>query len=90
MLPLYYCTMETPPRHSIHPRIHQHSTIKVDLSQTNFSKFKSRWLITKDERIWNIQYELQILFGSKEGILTVRAMDGGEQVGVTYIEYAME
>lgn len=70
--------------------IHQHSTIKVDLSQTNFNKFKKKWLMTRDEHIWNIQYELQILFGSKEGILTVRAMDGSEQVGVTQIEYAME
>jgi len=54
------------------------------------NKFKKRWMLTQDKHIWNVQYELQILFGNREGILTVRAMDGRDVIGTTQIEYSMD
>ena len=47
-------------------------------------------MLTHDKHIWNVQYELQILFGNREGILTVRAMDGRDVIGTTQIEYSMD
>ena len=63
-------------------------TISVDLRQANMNKFKKKWKITQDRWVWELRYELQIMFGSREGVLAYRAKNGDDIVGTTQIEYA--
>jgi hypothetical protein len=54
------------------------------------SKFKNRWMLSKDKRVYNIQYELEVKFGQREGVLVVQAKNGDSIIGSTQIEYASE
>jgi hypothetical protein len=64
--------------------------IKVDLRGTDMSRFQNRWMMRKDKRVYNIQYELQVKFGQREGVLVVEAKHGKSVVGLAQIEYASE
>ena len=64
--------------------------IVVDLRNANLNKFKRRWKFRQDNYIYNLQYELQIMFGKREGVLFVRAKNGNEVFGKAYIEYDTE
>jgi hypothetical protein len=54
------------------------------------SQFQNRWLMRRDRRVYNIQYELQVKFGQREGVLVVQAKNGDNVIGETRIEYSSE
>ncbi|KAI9866990.1 MAG: hypothetical protein M1813_000388 [Trichoglossum hirsutum] len=87
-IPLYSCSAEVPPRREDHPRVQRVGMIKVDLQTANLNKFKKRWKITQDRWVWELRYEIQIMFGKREGILCFRAKNGNDVVGNTQIEYS--
>ena len=73
-----------------HLGVYKVGDIKVDLTNANMNKFKRRWMIRSDRHIYNLQYELQVMFGKREGVLMVKAKDGEQVVGTTQIEYAAD
>lgn len=104
-LPLYACNADIPPRRAEHPRkfnpkikqpcwpllgVQKIGEIVVDLSNVSLNKFKKKWKFRQDKYIYNLQYEIQIMFGQREGVLTVKAKQGDEIVGQAYVEYDME
>ncbi|KAH0562391.1 hypothetical protein GP486_002914 [Trichoglossum hirsutum] len=88
MVPLFATSAEIPPRREEHPRVQRVGTISVDLRRANLNKFKKKWKITQDRWVWELRYELQIMFGSREGVLAYRAKNGDDIVGTAQIEYA--
>ncbi|ORY07257.1 hypothetical protein BCR34DRAFT_603919 [Clohesyomyces aquaticus] len=89
-LPFYSCNGDNPPRREEHPRVQKIGEVVVDLTHANLNKFKSRWKFREDHRIFNLEYELQIMLGQREGVLEVRAKNGNEMFGKAYIEYETE
>lgn len=62
-------------------------TITVDLRDVKLSTFKRKWKIMEDRWVYHIRYELQIMMGKREGILTFRAKNGDKIVGNVNISY---
>ena len=111
-LPFYSCSADVPPRREEHPSkaarahllcdadnsagVHKIGEIVVDLRNANLNRFKRRWKFRQDSYIYNLQYELQIMFAQREGVLLregvlfVRAKNGDEIFGKAYIEYENE
>jgi hypothetical protein len=54
------------------------------------NKFKKKWKFTQDRWVWELRYELQIMFGTREGVLRFRAKNGDDIVGNTQIEYSYD
>lgn len=66
------------------------------MRNANLNRFKKRWKFRQDSYIYNLQYELQIMFAQREGVLLregvlfVRAKNGNDIFGKAYIEYDTE
>ncbi|KAF2102746.1 actin-like ATPase domain-containing protein [Rhizodiscina lignyota] len=89
-LGLYSSSLDPPPKREEHPRVHKVGTIKVDLTDKDLKRFKRKWKVTQDRWVWQLEYEIQILFGQREGTLCFRAKCGDNFIGSTQIEYARE
>ncbi|KAF7157792.1 hypothetical protein CNMCM6106_003921 [Aspergillus hiratsukae] len=60
--------------------------IIVDFSNVNLAMFPSK--VIKDERVYELSYELKVTFGAREGVLKFEALSQGQTIGQTSINFS--
>ncbi|EAW24744.1 Hsp70 family protein [Aspergillus fischeri NRRL 181] len=60
--------------------------IVVDFSNVNLAMFPSK--VIKDERVYDLSYDLKVTFGARDGVLKFEAISQGQTVGQTSINFS--
>ncbi|KAF2429183.1 actin-like ATPase domain-containing protein [Tothia fuscella] len=83
---LWSCTTDEQPEYLRTSGIERVGTIKVDF--TGLPKYRFKSCQRQNQKIWLIEYQVQVFLAAKSGVLTFQAVIGNRPVGKTEIKYA--
>ncbi|OJJ58314.1 hypothetical protein ASPSYDRAFT_1179147 [Aspergillus sydowii CBS 593.65] len=79
IIPLYSCDIQQAPRRKEHKG--EYAYINVDLSNFNHR-------IRNGKTVYDVQFQIRVIFGAQEGILKFEAHSHGQLIGATSINFA--
>ncbi|KAK3670596.1 hypothetical protein LTR78_009564 [Recurvomyces mirabilis] len=87
---LWTCSLSEPPEYSDNDRVAKIGRIETDFSTVSKSSFAHKrefHLFRSNKKIWCVEFEIEVSFGSESGVLEFRTLAGGRVVGTSSIAF---